>query len=127
MVDSQLPLITLVIKSKKGDLTDSLTDSEGSLLDTLSMLCSFLSVKDFCSFVFSEKLSSLLNHDLELVCEIGLYTNHQITLELYLSKDKMRIDDLIGQGCFDNNSIEFSVFEELEIGINLWLTSIFNQ
>lgn len=127
MVDSELPLITLVIKSKKGDLTDSLTDSEGSLLDTLSMLCSFLSVKDFCSFVFSEKLSSLLNHDLELVCEIGLYTNHQITLELYLSKDKMRIDDLIGQGCFDNNSIEFSVFEELEIGINLWLTSIFNQ
>ena len=127
MVDSELPLITLVIKSKKGDLTDSLTDSEGSLLDTLSMLCSFLSVKDFCSFVFSEKLSSLLNHDLELVCEIGLYTNHQITLELYLSKDKMRIDDLIGRGCFDNNSIEFSVFEELEIGINLWLTSIFNQ
>ena len=127
MVDSQLPLITLVIKSKKGDLTDSLTDSERSLLDTLSMLCSFLSVKDFCSFVFSEKLSSLLNHDLELVCEIGLYTNHQITLELYLSKDKMRIDDLIDQGCFDNNSFEFSMFEELEIGINLWLTSIFNQ
>ena len=127
MVDSQLPLITLVIKSKKGDLTDSLTDSERSLLDTLSMLCSFLSVKDFCSFVFSEKLSSLLNHDLELVCEIGLYTNHQITLELYLSKDKMRIDDLIDQGCFDNNSFEFSIFEELEIGINLWLTSIFNQ
>ena len=127
MVDSQLPLITLVIKSKKGDLTDSLTDSERSLLDTLSMLCSFLSVKDFCSFVFSEKLSSLLNHDLELVCEIGLYTNHQITLELYLSKDKMRIDDLIDQGCFDNNSFEFSMFEELEIAINLWLTSIFNQ
>lgn len=127
MVDSELPLITLVIKSKKGDLTDSLTDSERSLLDTLSMLCSFLSVKDFCSFVFSEKLSSLLNHDLELVCEIGLYTNHQITLELYLSKDKMRIDDLIDQGCFDNNSFEFSMFEELEIGINLWLTSIFNQ
>ena len=127
MVDSQLPLITLVIKSKKGDLTDSLTDSERSLLDTLSMLCSFLSVKDFCSFVFSEKLSSLLNHDLELVCEIGLYTNHEITLELSLTKERMRIDDLIGQGCFDNNSIEFSVFEELEIGINLWLTSIFNQ
>ena len=69
----------------------------------------------------------MTKYDLDLVFEIGLYTNHEITLELSLTKEKMRIDDLIGQGCFDNNSIEFSVFEELEIGINLWLTSIFNQ
>ena len=38
----------------------------------------------------------------------------------------MRIDDLIGQGCFDNNSFEFSIVEDFEIGINNWLTSIFN-
>ena len=64
---------------------------------------------------------------MDLVFEIGLYTNHEITLQLSLTKEKMRIDDLINQGCFDNNSFEFSIFEELEIGINNWLNRIFNQ
>ena len=127
MVDSELPLITLVIKSQNNDGLDLLADNEKALLDTLSMLCSFLSVRDFCSFIFSDKFSSLTKYDLDLVFEIGLYMNHEITLELSLTKEKMRIDDLIDQACFDNNSFEFSMFEELEIGINLWLTNIFNQ
>ena len=127
MVGSGIPLITLVIKSQNNDGLDLLADNEKSLLDTLSMLCSFLSVKDFCSFVFSDKFSNLTKYDLDLVFEIGLYANHELTLELSLNKGKMRIDDLIDQGCFDNNSFEFSMSEELEIGINNWLTCIFNQ
>ena len=126
MVDSAIPLITLVIKSQNKDGLDLLADNEKSLLDTLSMLCSFLSVKDFCSFIFSDKFSNLTKYDLDLVFEIGLYANHELTLELSLNKGKMRIDDLIDQGCFDNNSFEFSMSEELEIGINNWLTCIFN-
>ncbi len=126
MVDSEIPLITLVIKSQNNDGLDLLADNEKSLLDTLSMLCSFLSVKDFCSFIFSDKFSNLTKYDLDLVFEIGLYANHELTLELSLNKGKMRIDDLIDQGCFDNNSFEFSISEELEIGINNWLTCIFN-
>ena len=127
MVDNEIPLITLVIKSQNNDGLDLLADNEKSLLDTLSMLCSFLSVKDFCSFIFSDKFSNLTKYDLDLVFEIGLYANHELTLELSLNKGKMRIDDLIDQGCFDNNSFEFSMSEELEIGINNWLTCIFNQ
>ena len=126
MVDSEIPLITLVIKSQNNDGLDLLADNEKSLLDTLSMLCSFLSVKDFCSFIFSDKFSNLTKYDLDLVFEIGLYANHELTLELSLNKGKMRIDDLIDQGCFHNNSFEFSISEELEIGINNWLTCIFN-
>ena len=126
MVDSEIPLITLVIKSQNNDGLDLLADNEKSLLDTLSMLCSFLSVKDFCSFIFSDKFSNLTKYDLDLVFEIGLYANHELTLELSLNKGKMRVDDLIDQGCFDNNSFEFSMSEELEIGINNWLTCIFN-
>ena len=126
MVDSGIPLITLVIKSQNNDRLDLLADNEKSLLDTLSMLCSFLSIKDFCSFIFSDKFSNLTKYDLDLVFEIGLYANHELTLELSLNKGKMRIDDLIDQGCFDNNSFEFSMSEELEIGINSWLTCIFN-
>ena len=126
MVDSAIPLITLVIKSQNNDGLDLLADNEKSLLDTLSMLCSFLSVRDFCSFIFSDKFSNLTKYDLDLVFEIGLYANHELTLELSLNKGKMRIDDLIDQGCFDNNSFEFSMSEELEIGINNWLTCIFN-
>ena len=119
-------MITLVIKSQNNDGLDLLADNEKSLLDTLSMLCSFLSVKDFCSFIFSDKFSNLTKYDLDLVFEIGLYANHELTLELSLNKGKMRIDDLIDQGCFHNNSFEFSISEELEIGINNWLTCIFN-
>ena len=126
MVDSEIPLITLVIKSQNNDGLYLLGDNEKSLLDTLSMLCSFLSVKDFCSFIFSDKFSNLTKYDLDLVFEIGLYANHELTLELSLSKEKMRIDDLINQGCFDDNSFEFSMSEELEIGINNWLTCILN-
>lgn len=126
MVDSEIPLITLVIKSQNNDGLDLLAENEKSLVDTLSMLCSFLSVKDFCSFIFSDKFSNLTKYDLDLVFEIGLYANHELTLELSLNKGKMRIDDLIDQGCFDNNSFEFSISEELEIGINNWLTCIFN-
>jgi len=126
LVDSGIPLITLVIKSQNNDGLDLLADNEKSLLDTLSMLCSFLSVKDFCSFIFSDKFSNLTKYDLDLVFEIGLYANHELTLELSLNKGKMRIDDLIDQGCFDNNSFEFSISEELEIGINNWLNCIFN-
>jgi len=126
LVDSEIPLITLVIKSQNNNRLDQLADDEKSLLDTLSMLCSFLSVEDFCSFIFSDKLSSLTKYDLDLVFEIGLYANHEITLELGITKEKMRIDDLIDQSCFDNNSFEFSTFEELENGINRWLTCIFN-
>ena len=126
MVDNGIPLITLVIKSQNNDGLDLLAENEKSLVDTLSMLCSFLSVKDFCSFIFSDKFSNLTKYDLDLVFEIGLYANHELTLELSLNKGKMRIDDLIDQGCFDNNSFEFSISEELEIGINNWLTCIFN-
>ena len=126
MVDSGIPLITLVIKSQNNDGLDLLADNEKSLLDTLSMLCSFLSVKDFCSFIFSDKFSNLTKYDLDLVFEIGLYANHELTLELSLNKGKMTINDLINQGCFDNNSFEFSASEELEIGINNWLNCIFN-
>ena len=127
MVDNSTPLITLVIKSKNYVETDLLNDSQNSLIDTLSTLCSFLTVKDFCSFIFSDKFSSLMKNSLELVFEIGLYTNHQKTLELTAMKDKMNIRDLLDQGCFDKSPVEFSTFNELEIVLNRWLTSIFNQ
>ena len=127
MVDNSTPLITLVIKSKNYVETDLLNDSQNSLIDTLSMLCSFLSVKDFCSLIFSNKFSSLMKNSLELVFEIGLYTNHEKTLELTVMKDKMSIRDLLDQGCFDDCLVEFSTFSDLEIVLNRWLTSIFNQ
>jgi len=127
LVDNSTPLITLVIKSKNYVETDLLNDSQNSLIDTLSMLCSFLNVKDFCSFIFSDDFSSLMKNSLELVFEIGLYTNHEKTLELAIMKDKMIIRDLLDQGCFDNCLVEFSTFSDLEIALNRWLTSIFNQ
>ena len=65
------------------------------LVGTLSMLCSFLSVKDFCSFIFSEKFDDLIECDLNLSFEIGLYTNHEVTLQLTINNGRLIIEDLL--------------------------------
>ena len=125
-MNDNLPLITLVIKSKDNHNVESLTDSNKSLVETLSMLCSFLSVSDFCSFIFSKKFSNLMGCDLDLTFEIGIYSNHEVTLELTGIKDKFVLTDIDEKNYFPNSSISCSSFDELEIIINNWLENVLN-
>ena len=123
MVDNDLPLVTLVIKSLDQKKVESLSDSQKMLVETLSMLCSFLSVKDFCSFIFSEKFDDLIECDLNLSFEIGLYTNHEVTLQLTINNERLIIEDLHGDGYIDDSRIECVKSDDFEATISNWLAA----
>ena len=114
----------MVIKSMDDEKIDSLSNNQQMLIETLSMLCSFLSVKDFCSFVFSERFDSLMGCDLELIFEIGLYTNHEITLQLRESDGCLAITDLLGYDCFENGRVVCTSNGDFESAINIWLSAV---
>ena len=103
MVETNTPVLTLVIKSIDSEGVAKLEEEIQGLIGSLSMLCSFLSVKDFCSFIFSEKFKQLTMQELEIVFEVGIYSRHEITLQLSASDDGVILNDLIGQNCFENN------------------------
>ena len=124
MVETNTPILTLVIKSIESEKIGQLEEEVQGLVGTLSMLCSFLSVKDFCSFIFSEKFKQLTKQDLGVVFEIGIYSRHEITLQLSASVDGVILNDLIGQNCFENNLVICSTMDDLEAVIVSWLTNI---
>ena len=124
MVETNTPVLTLVIKSIDSEGVAKLEEEVQGLVGTLSMLCSFLSVKDFCSFIFSEKFKQLTVQELEIVFEVGIYSRHDITLQLSASVDGVMLNDLIGQNCFENNLVICSTMDDLEAVIVSWLTNI---
>ncbi len=62
--------------------------------------------------------------ELEIVFEVGIYSRHEITLQLSASDDGVILNDLIGQNCFENNSLFCSNMNDLELVIVNWLTNI---
>ena len=97
------PLITLV---KKGELAERplLTREDLALEQTLSMLCSFLSVDDFVSFLNSDVFSSYAQREEHwLVFEIGLYRDHTKTLQLYPGGAQLTVADDAMTGAFEEH------------------------
>ena len=82
------PLLTMVIKSPN-DAVASINEQFTPLVNTLSMLCSFLSVDDFCSFIFSEKFIELNKQNIGFVFEVGIYSNHEKTLDLICDNNEI--------------------------------------
>ena len=99
MADRQ-PLITLV---KKGEIAPrpDLTPEDLALEQTLSMLCSFLSIEDFASFLKSKVFSSYAQREEAwLVMEVGLYHDHTKTLQLYPEEAHLTLADNAMTGAF---------------------------
>ena len=124
MVETNTPILTLVIKSIENEKIGQLEEEVQGLISTLSMLCSFLSVKDFCSFIFSEKFELLTKQDLGVVFEIGIYAQHEVTLELSSNSEGVILNDLINQNCFENDYVICSNMNDLESCLVSWLTNI---
>jgi hypothetical protein len=81
MVDG-VPLITLV-KAKELDERPPLSDALRGLEQTLSMLCSFLSLDDFLQFLSSPSFVEFSRTPEPWVqFELGLYADHTKTLQL---------------------------------------------
>ena len=120
MVNPVLPLLTLVIKSIDTDRFDGLNEDNKSLVNTLSMLCSFMSIDDFVSFTYSPKFVNLINTEIPVKFEIGLYTQHEIILEMIVENNLITLTD-----CRNQNYLqvaECSSKEDLFSSLNTWIS-----
>ena len=120
MVNPVLPLITLVIKSIDSDRFDGLNEDNKSLVNTLSMLCSFMSIDDFVSFIYSPKFVNLINTEITVKFEIGLYTQHEIILEMIVENNLITLTDSRNQN--NLQVAECSSKEDLFSSLNTWIS-----
>ena len=120
MVNPVLPLLTLVIKSIDTDRFDGLNEDNKSLVNTLSMLCSFMSIDDFVSFIYSPKFVNLVNTKIPVKFEIGLYTQHEIILEMIVENNLITLTDSRDQNYLQ--VAECSCKEDLFSSLNTWIS-----
>lgn len=120
MVNPVLPLLTLVIKSIDADRLDGLNEDNKSLVNTLSMLCSFMSIDDFVSFIYSPKFVNLINTEITVKFEIGLYTQHEIILDMIVENNLITLTDSRNQNYLQ--VAECSSKEDLFSSLNTWIS-----
>jgi hypothetical protein len=100
---SDLPLITLVKKEEIGP-KPALSDESLALEQNLTMLCSFLSLEDFISFLSSPMFQAYAQHEeIWVSLEIGLYIDHTKTLQLYPQHHGLTIADEAMTGAFEEH------------------------
>ena len=89
------PLLTVVKSRSIDDAEPPLEPQDESLLQTLSMLCSFHTAEDLASFLFSPTFQHLTaNRPPFVVFEIGVYLDHTKTLELISSNNGLVVKNL---------------------------------
>ena len=107
-----------MIKSKAEEFSEIVATEDNNLIQTLSMLCSFYTVDDLCSFLYSDKFQSM-NHELyELIFEMGLYSDHQITLDI-IPRGKKMIVCRTSKTTYDSH-------QSLKQVISSWLVDVTN-
>ena len=121
-----LPLLTMVKSKEINESPSDLSDDCFRLLNTLNSLCSFYSIEDFVSFIFSEKFTKLIDYrDPWLVFEIGLYLDHQKNIQFIASKNSYLFVDNVrigwNDGSFNSNDRD-EIFNEL----SKWCEMVFN-
>ena len=102
-MEERVPVITLV---KKAEIASrpTLSPEDLALENTLTMLCSFLSLEDFISFLSSSMFRSYAcREEVWLVLEIGLYQDHTKTLQLYPEAQQLAIADEAMTGALDDH------------------------
>lgn len=114
-----------MIKSLNDEHVKTLTEENKNLINTLSMLCSFMSIGDFITFVYSSKLVNLIETKIAIEFEIGLYSNHEIILDMVVTNNSVTLTD-----CQDQNylmTIECANKEELLLSLNQWIINSLNS
>ena len=123
---TKMPLLTMT-KSRLLSEIPEINHESIVLLDTLSGLCSFYSVSDLASFLFSKKFCDLVEHkDPWIMFEIGVYINHNLTLDLIPDGEKLILIDSQGNRGLDSDSVEIiSEVNFTDIMTN-WLERVIN-
>ncbi len=121
-----LPLLTMVKSKQINESPDGLSEDSLELLDTLNTLCSFYSIEDFVSFIFSEKFTKLINcDDPWLVFEIGLYLDHQKNLQFIASKNSYLFVDNVKIE-WNNGSLSSKNKNQIITELGKWCEIAFN-
>ena len=121
-----LPLLTMVKSKQINESPDGLSEDSLELLDTLNTLCSFYSIEDFVSFIFSEKFTKLINcDDPWLVFEIGLYLDHQKNLQFIASKNSYIFVDNVKIE-WNNGSLSSKNKNQIITELGKWCEIAFN-
>ncbi len=121
-----LPLITLVKKEEIGP-KPSLSSDSLVLEQTLTMLCSFLSLEDFISFLSSPMFQAYAQHEeMWVSLEIGLYVDHTKTLQLYPGSGRLTIADEAMTGVFEEHLWKGEPNEAFADAITRWIGVVSN-
>ena len=98
-----LPVITLV-KQREIAQRPELAAASQALESTLTMLCSFLSLEDLCSFLRSDAFAGLARQSSPwVVFELGLYLDHTKTLQLIPEAGWLTLADDAMTGAIDGH------------------------
>lgn len=123
---TKLPLLTMT-KSRLLSEIPELNRESNVLLDTLSGLCSFYSVSDLASFLFSKKFCDLVEHkDPWIMFEIGVYINHNLTLDLIPDDGKLILIDSQGNRGLNSDSVEIISEVNFTDVMTDWLERVIN-
>ena len=123
---TKLPLLTMT-KSRLLSEIPELNHESNVLLDTLSGLCSFYSVSDLASFLFSKKFCDLVEHkDPWIMFEIGVYINHNLTLDLIPDDGKLILIDSQGNRGLNSDSVEIISEVNFTDVMTDWLERVIN-
>jgi len=117
------PLLTMV---KAQTLTEppELDEASTNLDRTLTMLCSFLSLGDFMSFLASKPFESYARTDEPWVMfEVGLYVDHTKTLQLIPKRTSITLVDPSRSGVFEDGLVECRKDSALRNALNAWLSA----
>ena len=115
----------MVISKYIDEKTEVLDERQKSMIETLSMLCSFLSIDDFVSFIYSEKFQNLLNENIPwIVLEVGYYQDHTKVIELIPTRKELIIADNQQTGVFEGNIATVCRQEDFVKQLSLWLSFV---
>jgi len=120
-MEERAPVITLV---KKAEIAPRppLSPENLALENTLEMLCSFLTLEDFISFLRSPMFRSYAcREEVWLVLEIGLYRDHTKTLQLYPEDEQLAIADEAMTGGLDGHVWKGVPGEGLIEAVQKWM------
>ena len=122
MVNTNPPLLTLVVKTiDERDKLDKLNEAGKDLMGTLSSLCSFYTVDDFGSFVYSKNFQNLLREKGWVRFELGVYSDHEKVIEMSANLMEVILFDVLELGVFGENVVSCSERVALENNLKKWL------
>lgn len=128
MDEQQRPLLTMCKSRVIEEIPKGLSEKSLALLQTLSSLCSFHSAADLSEFLFSEMFDSLVGNDEPwVVFELGIYRDHNKTIELIAVAGNITLADSQSSGAFDGDVIQCKTVKEMENIIMQWHDTVFDN